>query len=299
MPTAAIDIGSNSLLLLIVDDEDRVLHDEATVVGLGRGLGDRGLFLPDRMERAEATLAAYVTTAREHGIAPSRIRAVATSASRRALNAETWFSRLRKTLGLSVTVISGDEEARLTWLGAMRDLPAVEEPLLVIDLGGGSTELALGTRQAVERRTSLPVGSVRLTEQFFSGGGPVERAALRHCRSWIDVSLQRFPFTDSGPQTALGVAGTVTTLAAMVAGLTVYDSDVVHASVLTRDNLLDIIEQLLPLNDAERSAAVPSAPARAPYLIAGATVLDRVLAASSRDHLVVSDRGLRYGIVHP
>jgi exopolyphosphatase/guanosine-5'-triphosphate,3'-diphosphate pyrophosphatase len=144
MPRAAIDIGSNSLLLLVVDDNGTLLHDQVAVVGLGKGLGDRGLFQPDRMALAEATLSEFAHKAATFGIPAGRIRAVATSAARRALNAETWFARVKRSTSISVSIISGDEEARLTWLGALRDLPPCEAPLLVVDLGGGSTELALG-----------------------------------------------------------------------------------------------------------------------------------------------------------
>ena len=296
MPRAAIDIGSNSLLLLIVADDGTVLHDQATVVGLGRGLGDRGLFLPDRMEAAEQTLAEYVKTAVEHGVRPQRIRAVATSASRRALNAETWFRRVKRNHGIGVDIISGDEEARLTWLGSLRDLPACEEPLLVVDLGGGSTELAIGTSDGVDHRTSVPVGSVRLTEEFL-GDGPVERANLSRCKSWIDVSLQRFDFTQPRAATIVGVAGTVTTLACMGLGLREYDRDAVHGSTLTRTALQQTMERLMPMTDAQRREAVPSSPDRAGYLVAGAAILDRVLATAGMESMRVSDRGLRYGVV--
>lgn len=295
MPRAAIDIGSNSLLLLVIDDDGTVLHDQATVVGLGRGLGDRGLFQPDRMEHAQDTLAEYVQAAVDLGVPASRIRAVATSAARRALNAETFFSRIKRTHGVSIDIISGDEEARLTWMGSLRDLPPCEQPLLVVDLGGGSTELALGDDAGVTRRTSVPVGSVRLTEQFL-GEGPVERANLGRCRSWVDVSVQRFDFGEPRARTVVGVAGTVTTLATLAQGLDTYDSDRIHGTTLERSALQQTIERLMPMTQDERRAAVPSAPDRANYLIAGAAILDRVLAAAGAESLLVSDRGLRYGL---
>ena len=296
MPRAAIDIGSNSLLLLIVNDDGDVLHDQATVVGLGKGLGDRGLFQPDRMQAAEQTLAEYVSTAGEHGVPPQRIRAVATSAARRALNAETWFKRVRRTMGIGVDIISGDEEARLTWLGSLRDLPDCDEPLLVVDLGGGSTELAVGGTKGVAHRVSVPVGSVRLTEEFL-GDDVVERANLSRCKSWVDVSLQRFDFDQPRAATVVGVAGTVTTLACMAQGLTEYDRDTVHGSHISRTQLQQAMEQLMPMTPDERRKAVPSSPARAAYLVAGAAILDRVLAAAGQEEMLVSDRGLRYGVV--
>lgn len=296
MPRAAIDIGSNSLLLLVVDDDGALLHDQVTVVGLGKGLGDRGLFQPDRMALAEQTLAEYAETAATFDIPAGRIRAVATSAARRALNAETWFARVKRSTGVSVNIISGDEEARLTWLGALRDLPECNSPLLVVDLGGGSTELALGSGDAIARRVSIPVGSVRLTERFL-GTETVERANLSRCKSWVDVSIQRFDFASPKPATVVGVAGTVTTLACMVQELTEYDRDAVHGAELSRTNLQRTMEMLMPLSTEARRKAVPSSPERADYLVAGAAILDRVLAAAGQETLVVSDRGLRYGLV--
>lgn len=296
MPAASIDLGSNSALLLVVDDDGRVLHDEARVVGLGRGLGDRGLFLPDRMKAAQEALGDYVRVAAGHGVKAWSIRAVATSAARRALNAETFFARVKRDLGLEVAIISGDEEARLTWIGARRDLDLGEADVLVVDLGGGSTELALGRGDEVARRRSLEIGSVRLTEQFL-GDGLVDRADLARCRSWIDVALQRFTFTPA-PAVVVGVAGTVTTLATMVLGLAEYDAARVHGSTLTRADLARCTERLLAAPDATaRRALVPASPERADFLVAGAAILDRTLAAAGQSSLRVSDRGLRFALV--
>ncbi len=296
MPRAAIDIGSNSLLLLVVDDDGVLLHDQVTVVGLGKGLGDRGLFQPDRMALAETTLGEYATVAATFKIPAGRIRAVATSAARRALNAETWFARVKRSTGITVSIISGEEEARLTWLGALRDLPSCESPLLVVDLGGGSTELALGSGDEIAQRVSIPVGCVRLTERFL-GTEAVQRANLSRCKSWVDVSIQRFDFTSPKPATVVGVGGTVTTLSCMVQELTDYDSDAVHGSELSRTNLQRTMEMLMPLSLEDRRKAVPSSPKRADYLVAGAAILDRVLAAAGQESMMVSDRGLRFGLV--
>jgi exopolyphosphatase / guanosine-5'-triphosphate,3'-diphosphate pyrophosphatase len=297
MPRAAIDIGSNSLLLLVVDDDGRILHDEARVVGLGRGLGDRGLLAPDRMAAAEDVLRAYLQTAALHGVEPWAVRAVATSAARRAMNAQTWTARVQRDLGLRVRVVSGEEEARLTWLGAMRDLPLPEGPLLVVDLGGGSTEIVLGEGDRVHQRVSLEVGSVRLTERFLgSGAGAYDPVGLGRLRAHVDAELARVKLEPT-PRTVVGVAGTVTTLAAMVLGLTTWDAERVHATRLSRLDLAKCSDRLLPAGPEARRALVPAAPDRADYLLAGAAVLDRVLAAARRSQLTVSDRGLRFGLV--
>ncbi len=297
-PKAAIDIGSNSLLLTVLDEAGAIVHDEARVVGLGRGLGDRGLFAPDRIAAAMEVLEAYVATAKAHGVEAWSIKAAATSAARRAMNAETFFARVSRKLGLRVKIISGDEEARLTWLGSQRDLDVGDARILVIDLGGGSTELVLGRGEDVDHRQSLEIGSVRLTEKFLRQGptGAYDSSGLADMRKYVDTEVARFAL-DPLPEVVVGVAGTVTTLAAMRLGLVAYDSARVHASGLTREDLARFTDQLLPADPEQRRRLAAVAPERGDYLLAGVTILDRVLAAAKRTSLVVSDRGLRFGLL--
>jgi exopolyphosphatase/guanosine-5'-triphosphate,3'-diphosphate pyrophosphatase len=299
MPRAAIDVGSNSLLLLIQADDGTVLHDEARVVGLGRGLGDRGLFRPDRLALAEETLQAFLDIARRHGLEPWQIRAVATSAARRAMNAETWTQRVRARWGLNLKVLSGEDEARYTSLGALRDLTLPSGPVLVIDLGGGSTELVLTEGQQVQLRRSIELGSARLTEQFLEPlgpGGTYDPANLARLRNHVEVELSSLRI-EPRPRTVLAVAGTATTLAALRLGLTQYDREAVHGTTLTRADLASLMDQLLPTTSEARRRLVQASPDRADALLAGATVLDRLLEISRRQAMTVSDRGLRYGLL--
>ncbi|NCG17712.1 MAG: hypothetical protein GWP91_01675 [Rhodobacterales bacterium] len=297
MPRAAIDIGSNSVLLTIVDDDGRVLHDEVQVVGLGRGLGDHGLFQIDRIKAAETALAEFVRTAQRMGIEPWSIQAVATSAARRAMNAQTWFARVQRNLGLRVKIISGEEEARLTWLGAMRELEVPEGPVLVVDLGGGSTELVLGENGQIQHRVSLEIGSVRLTEDFLGPNHVVANpASLARMRNHVEVAVGKVKL-DVIPRTVIGVAGTVTTLAAISMGLTEWDASQVHGSTLTRVQLARFIDQLLPSTPEQRQQISAVSPQRADYLLAGSVILERVLHAAKRQRYVASDRGLRYGLL--
>ena len=214
-PRAAVDIGSNSLLLLVRGPDGATLHDEATVVGLGKGRGDRGLFRPDRMDAAIEGLRRYAARARELGVEPSRVRAVATSAARRALNAATFLQRVQDETGLHVEVISGPEEARLTWLGALDGLPLPLGSVAVVDLGGGSTEVVAGEGERIAFRTSLELGSVRLTEAFF-GEQPqrYEPRALSRLREAVARACQVLE-PARHPRSVVAVAGTATTLAAM------------------------------------------------------------------------------------
>jgi len=305
MGKASIDIGSNSVLLLVLDEDGRRLHDEARVVGLGKGLGDRGLFQPERMEAAEAALIEYVAVAKQYGVEPWSIKAVATSAARRAMNAETFFAKLQRTLGLRIRIVSGDEEARLTWLGAQVDLPASAEPRVVIDLGGGSTEVVVGQLggsdmpSEVRQRISLEFGTVRLTERFIAedAEGRVLPESAGPLAEFLDVEIRRIPFALPPDCRVIGVAGTVTTLSAIRSGLDAYDGDLVHGASLTKRDLQDFIDRLGAATRAERLEMCAIEPNRADFLFAGAHVLRRLLTSLRVDHLIVSDRGLRYGVL--
>lgn len=298
MPAAAIDIGSNSVLLTVVADDGGLLHDEARVVGLGRGLGDRGLFQSDPMAAATAALTDYVRIAKQHGVDSWSIKAVATSAARRAMNAETFFARLQRKIGLRVKIISGEEEARLTWLGSQRDLELPPGPRLVVDLGGGSTELVLGEGPDLHTRVSLELGTVRLTEGMLPSDdqGRVDAGAVARARKFIEVEMSTVVLQPV-PRTVVGVAGTVTTLATMRLGLPTYDPEAVHGSPLTRADLARFVDLLLPSTFEQRRELAKASPERADYLLAGVLVLDATLAHARRQQMVVSDRGIRYGML--
>ncbi len=301
MPRASIDIGSNSVLLLVVDDTGLTVHDEARVVGLGKGLGDRGLFRPDRMDDTVDALRAYAHRARDLGVMPHEIRAVATSAARRALNAQTFFERVADETGIRVEVIAGPEEARLTWLGALGDLDLPDGPVGVVDLGGGSTEVVVGQGDRVGFRLSLELGSVRLTEAFF-GSAPTryKPADLARMRAHIqgEVATVEWPVL---PRVLVAVAGTATTLAAMDLGLTDWDRAAVHGSRLTRGSLRRWIDRLLDAGPYERRELAAVSPERADFLLAGACVLEALCTSGRRDSMRVSDGGVRHGVLrdHP
>ena len=254
------------------------------------------------MDAATETLTRYARRAEQAGVPADQIRAVATSAARRAANATSFFEDIRARTGIAIEIISGDEEARLTALGACRDLILPEGTRLVVDLGGGSTELVLLHDRAVLHRASLEIGSVRLTEAFLLDGshawapGVIQPAMIDTLTRHIDAAVARFDFSPR-PQTVLGVAGTVTTLAATALGLQTYASSRVHGTSLTREQLGGFVTQLAPLSRQDRRTRVPTSPERADFLVAGAAILARILAACDADTLRVSDRGLRFGLL--
>lgn len=293
---AAIDIGSNSILLLVVDGR-QVVHDEQRVVGLGKGLGDRGVFRPDRMEAALEVLRDYAVKVRELGVPADEVRVVATSASRRALNAATFYANVQKVTGLRVQVISGEEEARLTWLGGISGMDLAPGPVLLVDPGGGSTEVILGEGGHIHQRVSLEIGTVRLTEMFL-GYGTVEPQALARARAVIDEAFSGLRL-DATPRSAIAVAGTATTLAANSLGLLSYDPALVHNSILGVGALRTWIDKLLAAGPEERRRLMVVSPDRADTVLIGACILLRALECTRRQAWRVSDRGLRYGVVAP
>ncbi len=298
MNRAAIDVGSNSILLLVVDATGAVLHDEARVVGLGKGLGDRGLLAPDRLAAAEAVLTDYVDVAKRHGVDAWSVKVAATSACRRAMNAPTWLARVQRTTGLRIQIVSGIEEARLTWAGSLAGLTLPEGPVLLVDVGGGSTELVLGENDYVLARESLEIGTVRDTESTLlpRGSRAYDLAGLARLRNHVDIEVSRLRL-EPKPQSVVAVAGTATTLAATALGLERYDAGRVHGSTLTRADLARMSAALVSAAPDARPSLFPVAPERADNLLAGATFLDRILDAAGRPSLTVSDGGLRYGLI--
>ena len=292
---AAIDLGSNSVLLTVLSAEGNLLHDEARVVGLGRGVGDGGYIQPDRIEAAISALVDYAQTAAEFGIKSSSVMAFATSASRRARNSDEFYKRVESEVGLRFKIISGKEEARLTYIGAIGGLVDTRQSVAVIDLGGGSTEVVQGVGPLLLSGVSLELGSTRLTEDFLGDDAvePINYKAMAARVSELAGSLS----VGSTPDKAICVAGTATTLAAISLGLSKWDSAKVHGSVLTRASLQTLIGRLIGASREERRAIAAVAPERADSLLAGATVIDLLLGELGLDSTIISVRGLRFGVL--
>ena len=296
MNRATIDIGSNTILLLVVSETGEVLHDEGRVVGLGNGLGARGMLRPKRMETALLTLTEYARIAEQHGVPAWLVRAVATSGARRALNARAFLEKVRVQTGLRVRIISGEEEAWLTWAGARSDLKLPSSgKIAVVDPGGGSTELVMGEDERMSMQISLELGVVRLTERFLSA----ERYRpqdLARMRNHIQTLLEPVEWPGL-PRALVGVAGTVTTLAAMERKLKVWDRAAIHGARLSRGQLRRWMDRLLESTPDQRREWAAVAPERADYMLAGACLLEAVCTAARRDSLFVSDGGVRYGLL--
>jgi exopolyphosphatase/guanosine-5'-triphosphate,3'-diphosphate pyrophosphatase len=297
---AAVDCGTNSLRLLIADlgpDGGLVERERCTeIVRLGQGVDATGEFHPDALRRTFAVVAAYAERIRAAEVPVDRIHFVATSAARDARNRDEFFTGVLDRLGVMPDVISGDREARLSFTGALSGVRVTEEPVLVMDIGGGSTELIVGS--AVGTMTSaisLDIGSVRMTERFLEAGPPTPEAVAA-ATAYIDDLLDRSGVDFGSIRTWIGVAGTATTLAGVHLGLPQYDRARVHGLLLTSDQVADWARRLQSMT-VEQIRALPSMhPGRADVITGGTLIASRVGARTSAPGMVVSETDILDGI---
>ncbi|MDO9379175.1 MAG: Ppx/GppA phosphatase family protein [Nocardioidaceae bacterium] len=295
---AAIDCGTNSIRLLVADvrgDHKDDLVRDMRIVRLGQGVDRTGRLDPEALRRTLDACAEYAGTIADLGA--ERVRLCATSATRDASNAADFAAGVRDVLGVEPEVLSGDEEAALTYLGASRDLPGVEGPVLVADLGGGSTELVVGTDGTADQAVSLDVGSVRLTERHLADDPPTP-AQVEACRVDVRDALLASGIDLSSVRTVVGVAGTVTTVAAGVLGLEGYDRDRIHHASLAFDDVRALCDDLVASSVARRRELPWLHPGRADVIGGGALVLRGLLDAvpASSGRLLVSESDILDGI---
>ena len=301
MRVAAIDCGTNSIRLLIADIENGNLTEivrQMIIVRLGEGVDKTGEFSSAALERTFAATDEYAKLIAEHN--PQRIKFVATSASRDVSNRDVFVAGIKSRLGIEPTVISGDEEARLSFLGATADLVnesnPPEAPYLVVDIGGGSTEFVLGTT-APEQALSTNVGCVRMTERHLTGDPATpEQIALatKDIDQAIDEAAKVVDLAKA--KSLIGLAGSVTTVAAISLGLTSYKADVIHGSKISADEVHRIATGLLAMTRSQRSEIGSMHPGRIDVIGGGALVLDRIMQKTGIAEVVVSERDILDGI---
>ncbi|KZM76156.1 Ppx/GppA family phosphatase [Nocardia terpenica] len=305
---AAVDCGTNSIRLLISDvGADRRLSEvrrEMRIVRLGKGVDATGELNPEAIERTRAALHDYVDMMLEAGV--TRVRMAATSATRDARNREDFFAMTAAELGRVVPgaqaeVITGDEEARLSFAGAVGELSSAEGPFVVVDLGGGSTEVVLGDDSGVQAAYSADIGCVRITERYLHGNPPTAEevaaarffAEQRMAQAFGVVPVER-------ARTWVGVAGTMTTIAAVALDLPEYDSEKVHLTRLSLDRVRAVCHRLIEMDHDERAALGPMHPGRVD-VIGGGAVITEVLAdelarRAGIGGLIVSEHDILDGI---
>jgi exopolyphosphatase / guanosine-5'-triphosphate,3'-diphosphate pyrophosphatase len=297
---AAIDCGTNSIRLLIAEPDGSGgladLERRLEIVRLGQGVDATGEFHPDALRRTFAAVDGYAELIKKAEVPTGKVHFVATSAARDVKNREAFFAGVKERLGVLPDVISGETEARLSFLGALSRVKPEGEPVLVMDIGGGSTELITGGADGdLHSAVSLDVGSVRVTERFFKQN-PVADDDLERAAGYVDDLLTGSGVDFDSIGAWIGVAGTVTTLAGVYLELERYDRERVHGA---RIPLAAIAEQLHRLAEltVDQIRALPSMhPGRADVITGGALVESRIAARVHLDHLIVSESDILDGI---
>jgi exopolyphosphatase/guanosine-5'-triphosphate,3'-diphosphate pyrophosphatase len=296
MRVAAVDCGTNSIRLLITDFGS-ALHRELRIVRLGQSVDRTGRLAPEAIERTRAALADYAELIAAHDV--SRVRMVATSATRDADNRDEFVAMVRETLGVEPEVVTGAEEAELSFSGAVETINGLTGTVLLVDLGGGSTELVVGSAGSGHARAaySMDVGSVRMTERHLNDDPPTDdqvEALVADVNAAIDQASGEVPITDA--DALVGVAGTVTTVAAMVLGLDEYDSDAIHGARISAAHIADVTDRLAHMTHDERAAVRVIHPGRVDVITAGAIILRTVVERAGLREIVVSEHDILDGI---
>jgi exopolyphosphatase/guanosine-5'-triphosphate,3'-diphosphate pyrophosphatase len=296
---AAVDIGTNSVRLLVADLDAadgpmKTIDRRMRITRLGQGVDAARSLAPEAIERTLVVLREYREAIDAHGV--TRARATATSAARDAANRDEFFREATDVLGFTPELLTGDEEARLSFTGATVGL-ALPGPFLVVDIGGGSTELVLGTHEP-EALTSIDVGCVRVTEQWLHSDPPAPEElsnAVSAVRDELaDVARAMPGAVDAA--TLIGLAGTVTTIAAIEQGLPAYDPDRIHHFRLTRAAAEDVFRTLATEPAAERRHNPGLEPERVDVIVGGAVVLVAILRTFDFDELLVSEADILDGL---
>ena len=296
---AAFDCGTNSLRLLVadIDGEARTsteLVREMRIVRLGQGVDRTGRLAEASLHRGHAALEELMEGVRAHDV--DTLGFCATSAARDAENSQDFLDGVRERIGVLPQILDGDAEARASFAGATRTLPPLPEPLLVLDIGGGSTELILGTADGtVLEAASLDIGSVRLNERHLADDPP-SKEQVQAAVADIDAALDACPVDPARAGAVIGVAGTVTTLAAAVLDLGGYDRDLIHHSVLRPDAVQGAVSRLLTMLVEQRKALPYMHPGRADVIGAGGLILDRILRRTTVGSMLVSEQDILDGI---
>jgi exopolyphosphatase/guanosine-5'-triphosphate,3'-diphosphate pyrophosphatase len=296
MRVGVVDVGTNSVRVLVADGDGMTIRDverHLTITRLGEGVDHDRLLGAEPLRRTVAAIAGYVELCRARGA--ESIRIIATSAVRDAGNRDGFIDAVRRATGLEPVILTGDQEARLGFLGATIDI-GEPGPYLVVDIGGGSTELVRGTTEA-ERFISLDIGSVRLTERHIHNDPPKPdelEAAAADADSELEHAARALG--EERANTMLGLAGTITTVAAIALGLKGYDRDAIHHSHLTLDKIGDVRARLAAMTSEERRALPAMPHGREDVILAGVVILERVMRRFSFDACLVSETDILDGV---
>jgi exopolyphosphatase/guanosine-5'-triphosphate,3'-diphosphate pyrophosphatase len=297
---AALDCGTNSIRLLIAEENTEVgtfteISRKMSIVKLGEGVDKSKAFLPDAISRTLVALKVFAKEITEAKV--DQIRFCATSATRDAQNRDDFLTPVAEILGITPEVISGDEEARLSFLGATQALSKSDGPFLVIDIGGGSTEFVFGTEQ-VEAARSVNIGCVRMSERHFKNDPPTQNeidSARSDIRNAIALAAEVVPIKNA--KTLVAVAGTATTVAAAALNLAEYDSELIHLAKISAVDTRRVSDWLLTLTRQERANLGYMHPGRVDVIAAGSLVLAEIMEATGLTSFVASENDILDGMV--
>jgi len=294
---ASIDIGTNTILLLIAKVEEgkvNPLFEIETVARLGEGVQKNGILLKEAMDRSLQTLAQYLKWCQELEV--QKVFTAGTSALREAKNSEDFLNLVKEKLDLPIEVISGEEEAQLSFLAVAKDLGEVKEPILVVDVGGGSTEFILGKGNQISQWISLPLGSVRFTEEFLRSD-PVQEEEWEKMERKIQGYLVNIPHSQE-PISMVAVGGTATTLASVEQGLEDFIAEKIHHFILGKEALKNQL-LLYRSKTIDERRKIPGLPiARADVILAGGAILYLAMEELKCPSVLISCHGVRYGLLY-
>ncbi len=297
MRVAAIDCGTNSIRLLIADIDGanfREVSREMEIVRLGQGVDQTGQFHPDAIVRTLSTVDLFATQIKRRGV--EKIRFCATSATRDATNRDLFLNGVHERLGIFPEVISGTEEATLSFQGAVRELPKSEAPFLVVDIGGGSTEFVYGATTA-EAAKSVNIGCVRMSERHFKTDPPSASeiaSATADITTAIAQAAEVVAITTA--KTLVAVAGTATTVAAAALGLSEYDRYAIHLARISAEKVHEISQMFLSMSSTQRAALGYMHPGRVDVITAGSLVLSEIMTATGAKEFVASETDILDGM---
>jgi len=298
---AAIDCGTNSTRLLVADGSGRTVERLMRITRLGQGVDATGRLAPDSIARTVAVLGEYRQVLDRHGV--EKVRITATSAARDAENRDDFFTAATAAVGATPELLGGDEEARLSFLGATAELDPDDGPFLVVDIGGGSTEFAVGAAASDDTEPegvlSTDIGCVRLTEKFLHTDPPAPEElsqALDVVKGHLDDVARVIPSV-AGVRRFVGLAGTVTTMAAVELGLATYDRDRIHHFTLTRAAAEDVFRTLATESRRQRLHNPGLEEARADVIVGGAVIVVAILRYFGLDGCLVSEADILDGLV--
>ena len=297
MRVAAIDCGTNSIRLLIADvdgDNFREISREMEIVRLGQGVDKTGEFHPDAIARTLAAVDKYANEIARRGV--TKVRFCATSATRDARNRSIFVEGVRQRLGVEPEVISGSQEAELSFLGATKELPESLAPFLVVDIGGGSTEFVIGNR-VVNAARSVNIGCVRMTERHFSSD-PISSYEIEAARADIQSAIAEAAreVDIKSAKSVVAVAGTATTVAAAALELVHYDRHAIHLSRISAEKTAEVSQMFLAMKRQERAELGYMHPGRVDVIAAGALVLSEIMKATGAKEFIASETDILDGI---